>query len=296
VNLDRYLEERRASFDQALAAALPEPSGPAATVAEAMRYAVLGGGKRLRPLLVGAACEACGGAPELAEPAALATELVHTYSLIHDDLPAMDDDDLRRGRPTVHRKYGEAVAILAGDALHSLAFEILGTKPSGTDYAVRRAEAVVVLARSAGVAGMVGGQIADLEAERRGSADLERVRWIHRHKTGALLAASVELGAVCAGASPNARTALRDYGRALGLAFQITDDILDQTSTAEALGKTPGKDVRAGKATFPALLGLDGARKEAALRIQEAAAALESFGRPAPVLTALAEFAVARTS
>ena len=296
MNLERYLEERRAPFDRALAAALPEPSGPASTVIEAMRYAVLGGGKRLRPVLVAAACESCGGDPADAEPAALATELVHTYSLIHDDLPAMDDDDLRRGRPTVHRKYGEAVAILAGDALHSLAFELLGTKPAGPAHAARRADAVAVLAAAAGVAGMVGGQMADLQAERRGSADLDRVRWIHRHKTGALLAASVELGAVCSGASPDARAALCAYGRALGLAFQIADDILDETASAETLGKTPGKDVRAGKATYPALLGLDGARAEAAARAREASDALDSLGRPAEVLRALAKFAVSRTS
>jgi geranylgeranyl diphosphate synthase type II len=293
LDLQSYLVDNKRLVDETLESLLPESTGPAATVLEAMRYAVTAGGKRLRPILAMAACEACGGAIEdIIEPAA-AVELIHTYSLIHDDLPAMDDDDLRRGRPTVHRAFGEAEAILAGDALQALAFEILATRPHGAGRSSHRNEAVHILAAGAGVAGMVGGQVADLEAERS-PVDADGLEWIHRRKTGALLAASAELGAIHAGATQAHRSALADYGRSLGLAFQIADDILDCTATAEDLGKTPGKDLEAGKATYPALYGLDASRERAEILVDTALNVLRPHGLLSEPLAALARFAVAR--
>jgi geranylgeranyl diphosphate synthase type II len=293
LDLQSYLVDSKRRVDETLASLLPESTGPAATVLEAMRYAVTAGGKRLRPILAMATCEACGGViEEVLEPAA-AIEMIHTYSLIHEDLPAMDDDDLRRGRPTVHRAFGEAEAILAGDALQALAFEILATRPLGEDRSERRNEAVRVLSAGAGVAGMVGGQMADLEAERS-PVNADGLEWIHRRKTGALLAASAELGAIHAGATETDRLALADYGRALGLAFQIADDILDCTATAEDLGKTPGKDREAGKATYPALYGLDASRERAERLTDEALNVLRENGLLSEPLAALARFAVNR--
>jgi geranylgeranyl diphosphate synthase type II len=258
-----------------------------------MRYAVLGGGKRLRPALCLAACEACGADPESVAGPAAAIEMIHTYSLVHDDLPAMDDDALRRGRPTLHVAFGEAEAVLAGDALLTLAFEILAREPAGPERAERRAEAIAVVAAAAGAAGMVGGQMADLEAERAevGPAGLD---WIHAHKTGALLAASVELGAIHAGASADARAALVAFGRNLGMAFQIVDDILDVTATAEDLGKTPGKDARSGKGTYPARFGLEGARREAERFHDRAIAALDPVSGDTSILESLARGALGR--
>jgi geranylgeranyl diphosphate synthase type II len=287
LDLARWIEVRRPGVEQALDRILPVAAGPAATAIEAMRYAVFGGGKRLRPLLAVAAYEACGGDPDaIPWDAAAALELVHTYSLVHDDLPAMDDDDLRRGRATVHRAFGEAEAILAGDGLLTLAFEVLAPHPEG----------VAVVARGAGIGGMVGGQMADLEAEGR-PADLDGVVWIHAHKTGALLAASAELGGILAGAPNAARAALAAYGRALGLAFQAHDDVLDRVATAEALGKTPGKDLDAGKATIPSLLGLDGAREQARSWAERATGALDAAPLASrEVLDALATWSVTRSS
>lgn len=289
-----YLAAKKQIVDEVLQRLLPPEEGPAETVSRAMTYAVMAGGKRLRPVLTLAACEACGGRETLAVEPAAALELIHTYSLIHDDLPAMDDDDLRRGRPTVHRAFGEAEAILAGDALHTLAFEILGTRPEGPEYAMRRTEAVALVARAAGVEGMLGGQVADLEGGDD-RVDAEGLRWIHGHKTGALLAASAELGAIHAGADKASRSALFRYGLTLGLAFQIADDILDCTSTAEELGKTPGKDLRDGKATYPALYGLDASREEARRLAREAVEPLREAGLLTERLQSLAELAVNRT-
>lgn len=281
------------SVDEALDRLLPPDDGPAATLARAMRYAVFAGGKRLRPALVVAACEACGGrAEDVAGPAA-AVEMIHTYSLIHDDLPAMDDDDLRRGRPTVHRAFGEAEAILAGDALLTLAFEVLATEPPGAGLAGRRAAAVAAAARGAGPAGMVGGQMADVEAERR-LPDASGIEWIHRRKTGALLASAARIGAIHAGAPPEIEEALARYGDEMGLAFQIADDVLDRTSTAEEMGKTPGKDRRAGKATYPARIGLEASRIEAQRHAARAIEELDRAGLGGEPLRALARFAAAR--
>jgi geranylgeranyl pyrophosphate synthase len=206
----------------------------------------------------------------------------------------MDDDDLRRGRPTTHKAFGEATAILAGDALLTLAFEVLATHPAGDDGAVRRAEAVALVARRAGHTGMVGGQIADLAAEGKIPAITE-LTWIHRHKTGALIAAAVEIGAIHAGASAEDRAAMSRYGEALGLAFQIADDILDRTAPASALGKTPGKDEKSGKATYPALLGLEESRREADRLVAIALAAIPSSIKDGSWLQALARYAVERT-
>jgi geranylgeranyl diphosphate synthase type II len=289
-----YLVSRRERVDGTLDRLLPAPRGPAKTVIEAMRYAVMAGGKRLRPIISIAACEAAGGgAGDVLEPAA-ALEMIHTYSLIHDDLPAMDDDELRRGRPTTHRAFGEAEAILAGDALLTLAFEIVGSRPSGEGLESRRSETVTILARRAGCAGMVGGQMADLEAERR-AVEADTLGWIHRHKTGALIAAAAEIGAIHAGAAGKARDAFFRYGESLGLAFQIADDILDCTSTAEELGKTPGKDLKAGKATYPALYGMEASRRRAAELIGSATEELEPLGLLSEPLQALADYAVSRT-
>ncbi len=295
MSLDAYLAPRRLRIDEALDRLLPQPAGPAVTISRAMRYAGLGGGKRLRPVLAIAACEACGGsADDVVDPAA-ALEMIHAYSLVHDDLPAMDDDDLRRGRATVHRAFGVAEAILAGDALLTLAFEVLAGSPAGDDRAARRAESVAVAARGAGVAGMIGGQIADLEAEGAG-AGRERLEWIHAHKTGSLIEASVLVGAIHAGASAGERLHLATYGRELGLAFQIADDVLDATSTPEVLGKTPGKDLASRKATYPALLGLDAARAEASRRVELALEALDRSGRATEPLRELARFAITRAA
>ena len=236
----------------------PFRQGEALRLAEAMRYSLEAGGKRVRPVLCLLACEAVGGTSTQALPGALALEYVHTYSLIHDDLPAMDDDDLRRGRPTNHKVFGEGHAILAGDALLTEAFGVLASADLDP---TKRAEALKLLAEGAGWRGMAGGQALDLEGEKVASYDLDHLRLIHRLKTGALLRASLEIGAVLGGAAPAERAALRAYGEAIGLAFQIQDDILDATATDADLGKRAGKDAGRGKITYPSLLGLDGARK-----------------------------------
>ena len=227
-------------------------TGAPRTLLEAMRHAALAGGKRLRPLLIMATAQGCGEDPSTAMPAALAVEMIHTYSLIHDDLPAMDDDELRRGRPTCHVVYGEAAAILAGDALQTLAFETLTRSPLPPQRVCRQ---VASLSRAAGAAGMTGGQVLDLEAEGAEHVDTALVEQIHRMKTGALIAACLRLGAEAAGREPGTADNLERIGLKLGLAFQIKDDVLDCTSTAEQLGKTAGKDVGHDKATWPAVVG-----------------------------------------
>jgi geranylgeranyl diphosphate synthase, type II len=294
MTLSAYLEGKRADVDGALERILPRPVGPAARLHEAMRYAVFSGGKRLRPVLALAACEAFGGRDEDVLLPAAALELVHTYSLVHDDLPAMDDDDLRRGRKTAHKEFGEAEAILAGDALLTLAFEVLARFPDGEPAAIRRAEAVAIVACRSGHAGMVGGQCADLEAERRPPQEAP-LEWIHRNKTGALLSASAEIGALHAGATAAERSSMAGYGEALGLAFQIADDVLDRTGSAEALGKTPGKDEKAGKATYPARLGLAASRREAARLAELACSCIPASVADPAMLVALARYAVDRS-
>ncbi|OUM03521.1 polyprenyl synthetase family protein [Variovorax sp. JS1663] len=241
---------------------------------DAMRYAVLDGGKRLRPLLVFAASEAVGGQGAAALRAACAVELIHAYSLVHDDLPCMDNDVLRRGKPTVHVKFGEADALLAGDALQALAFELL-TPDDGAIAPAVQARLCRLLARAAGSQGMAGGQAIDLASVGL-ALDEAQLREMHRMKTGALLQGSVEMGAACAGVvEPAALQALRDYGAAIGLAFQVVDDILDVTADSQTLGKTAGKDAASDKPTYVSLLGLDGARAEARTLLAQALAALD---------------------
>jgi geranylgeranyl diphosphate synthase type II len=266
------------------------PSGCPPRLAEAIRYSLLGGGKRLRPLLTLMAAEACGYDYQQALPAACAIEMVHTYSLIHDDLPAMDDDDLRRGRPTCHKVYGEAMAILAGDALLTLAFEVISkhTKPPAT-----AARCCAALAEAAGACGMVGGQVDDLAAEQSGGG-LETLESIHARKTGALLLASLRLGALCADAEAGPTRALEEYGRRLGLAFQITDDLLDVQGDEAALGKRVQKDSGRQKLTFPALLGVEESRQRAERLIDEACAALSPLGHRATSLEQIARYVVER--
>ena len=248
---------------------------------EAVDYSLLAGGKRLRPALVLESCHACGGDATDALPAAAAVELVHTFSLVHDDLPAMDDDDLRRGRPTSHKRFGEATAILAGDAMTAMAFEVAAT--CGPTV-------VALLARATGPVGMVGGQVLDIAAENR-RLGLDALRDVHRRKTGALLAASCEIGASVAGGD---RAALRRFGDHLGLAFQIADDLLDVTATSDAAGKATNKDAAAGKSTYPALLGIDAARRLARDEAAAAVEALSDFGPAADGLRSLAAFAADR--
>lgn len=279
--IDVWLQEARRWSDAALEASLTRCFADReqglfvpARLEEAMRYAILGGGKRLRPALVRLFAEELGGSAEAATAPAVAIELVHTYSLVHDDLPAMDDDDLRRGRPTCHVVYGEALGILVGDALQTLAFEELAR------LGPRGAELVLVLARAAGSRGMVGGQVLDLlPTSRPGSpGGPDGIRAVHRAKTAALFGAAAEMGALVAAADAGAVAGARRFGLALGLAFQAVDDVLDVTGDAATLGKTPGKDAALERDTLVAALGLEGARREAAERAQEARAALLELG------------------
>jgi geranylgeranyl diphosphate synthase type II len=250
-----------------------------------MRYSLTAGGKRLRPLLCLMAAEACGADPAEALPAACALEMVHTYSLIHDDLPAMDDDDLRRGRPTCHKAFDEATAILAGDALLTLAFEVVARGVRAPEAAVA---CVRALAEASGPEGMVGGQMADLEAESRADATVEGLEAIHRRKTGALLRASLRMGAAVALAPEPAVRALDAYGRAVGLAFQVVDDLLDVQGDEAKMGKRVGKDQGLGKWTYPGLLGIEGSRDEARQLAEDASAALAPLGDRGARLRALA--------
>ena len=264
-------------------------------LSDAMRYAVLDGGKRLRPLLVLAACEAVRGNPEAALRAACAVELIHAYSLVHDDMPCMDNDVLRRGKPTVHVKFGEAGALLAGDALQALAFELLAPEGDAVPAAIQ-ANLCRLLARAAGHEGMAGGQAIDLASVGL-ALDEDALRRMHRMKTGALLQGSVVMGAVCGAPSPAALDALRDYGAALGLAFQVVDDILDVTQDSATLGKTAGKDAAHDKPTYVSLLGLEPSRAYAENLLAQALAALDASGlQNTAALRALAQMVVQRSS
>ena len=257
---------------------------------QAIRYSLLAPGKRLRPILVLMAAEACGASDDEAMPAACAVEMVHAYSLVHDDLPAMDDDDLRRGQPTCHKKYGEALAILAGDALLTLAFETLARQIRPPQVAVACCEA---LARAAGSCGMVGGQADDCMG-RLEHGSIETLESIHNRKTGQLIRASLKLGALVAGADDTQVVALDEYGRRLGLAFQITDDLLDVRGDEAATGKRVGKDSHRGKLTFPGLLGMDESYRRAERLIDEACRAIKPFGRQGHGLEAVARYVLAR--
>src|SRR5262245_33870857 len=291
--LEDYLEQQRQRVEVSLDQCLPTPDSYPSLLMDAMRYSVFAGGKRLRPILTLAATEAVGGDAERALPAASALEYIHTYSMIHDDLPAMDDDDYRRGKLTNHKVFGDAMAILAGDALLTLAFQVLAQLPVDAE---RRAGLVAELATAAGtVGGMIGGQVADLEGEgkRRDAVLLET---IHRAKTGALLRASLRMGAIYAGADERQYAALSCYGEHVGLAFQIVDDILDVEESSEALGKTAGKDAQQQKITFPAVYGLDESRRMAEQECARAHATLEPFAGRAARLHELADLIVHRKS
>jgi len=279
--------------DRALRRHLPRPGSVPPTVRRAMLYSLFPGGKRLRPVLAIAACRALGGRIADVLPAAAAIEMIHTYSLIHDDLPALDDDDLRRGRATSHRVFGEAMAILAGDALLTHAFEVAAAHPVGPAGATRRLRAIALLARAAGVTGMIGGQVMDLETEGR-PYGYARLRRIHRGKTGALISASVQIGGILAGGTRRRVAALRRYGDRIGLAFQIVDDILDREGTTQVLGKAAGKDAAARKATFPGLLGVPASRRLAQRAVDEAIRAIAPLGARGVELESIARFIVTR--
>lgn len=291
--MNSYLEERCRIVDKALGKFLPSTKTRPATIHEAMRYSIFAGGKRLRPILCLASAEACGGSHEAAIAPAAAVECIHTYSLIHDDLPCMDDDDLRRGMPTSHVKFGEGIAVLAGDALLTIAFEILAQVKATPRYDIGKF--ITELAVMSGSRHLIGGQVLDLEGEGDDvSLNAAQLKYIHESKTAALLAASIRLGGMSANATPAQLEALTIYGKSLGLAFQVIDDILDVTQTTEKLGKSAGKDEAKAKSTYPALFGLEKSRKEAARLTAKALDALRPFGRKGSRLSDLAHYLLDR--
>lgn len=289
--LNRWMARTRSLVARSLRDSVPSAKTKPSTVHKAMRYSLLAGGKRLRPLLCCAASEACGGTARQALRAACAVEMVHAYSLIHDDLPCMDDDDLRRGKPTSHVVFGEGMAVLAGDALLTEAFAVMAQAAPRARYTA--ADLVGELARAAGSRGLIAGQVADLEAEGRRPSE-PALYFIHAAKTGMLLRAALKLGGMSAGGTAAQIAALDRFGFALGLAFQIQDDILDATQSARKLGKTAGKDAAAGKMTFPALFGLPRSRELAAGWTDDAVKALRSFGTRGATLRALADLMLRR--
>ena len=290
--LNQTLEQGQALTDAALERLLPAATQRPASIHQAMRHSVFAGGKRLRPILcMEAGRMVAGSLPSGIEDLGAVLEMLHTYSLIHDDLPALDNDDLRRGRPTCHKVYGEAIAILAGDALQTQAYEVLSRLRCPAESRVRIIEEI---AHGTGtIDGMIGGQVVDLEAEHT-KPDLATLEYIHRSKTAALIGASVVSGGLYAGADDGAVGKLRSFGQSIGLAFQIVDDVLDVTQTSEQLGKTAGKDATAEKATHPALFGVDESLKKAGTLVESALASLDAFGAPADVLKDLARFLVER--
>lgn len=290
-DLKRYLaaqqEQVEAALDRSINVVYPEK------IYQAMRYSLMAGGKRLRPILCLTTCELMGGTSAMAMPTACALEMIHTMSLIHDDLPAMDNDDFRRGKPTNHKVYGEDIAILAGDGLLAYAFEFIAAQTQDVP-ADRVLQVIVKLGHAVGAAGLVGGQVVDLECEGRSDVTVETLTYIHRHKTGALLEASVVCGAILAGASEGDRQCLSEYAQNIGLAFQIIDDVLDITATQEELGKTAGKDLQAQKATYPSFWGIEESKRQADQLVSEAKANLAAYGERAYPLMALADYITAR--
>ena len=291
MNVKGYLKSRQQVIDRALDRYLPKTNVKPPTIHKAMRYSLFAGGKRLRPILCLAAGEACGGKIDNALPLACALECIHTYSLVHDDLPSMDNDDFRRGRATCHKVFGDGIAILAGDALLTIAFEIIShTKPTPRyNMSILLRE----LAVAAGSKKLIAGQVADLEAEGL-KANRAQLLYIHQNKTAAILTTSVRLGAMSANADARKLKAITNFGRALGLAFQVIDDILDVTQTTEKLGKSAGKDVAASKATYPAVIGLEKSRAEARRLTRQAHDALSLFGAKSEALHALANYLLER--
>ena len=293
--LDAYLTDRRKIVEEALERYLPDKDSVPQELHAAMHYSVFAGGKRLRPILCLAALEACGGDMAPAMPVACALELIHTYSLIHDDLPAMDNDDFRRGKPTSHKAFGEAVAILAGDALLTEAFVLLSRAEKVRLAAERRLAVIQEIAHAAGIAGMVGGQALDIRAEKI-APDFEGLTDIHRRKTGALIVAAVRSGAILAGASENRIQALGAYGSHIGIAFQIADDILNVEGDSQLMGKKTGSDAALGKVTYPSLWGLDTAKAKLKDHIQAAVAAIAAFDSRALPLRVIARYIMERKS
>ncbi len=291
LDLGQYLQQVCRLVDRGLDRLLPRATAKPPTIHRAMRYSLYAGGKRMRPALCLAAAEACGGARQDALHAACAVECIHTYSLIHDDLPAMDNDDFRRGKPTNHKVFGEGIAILAGDALLTAAFAILAQAPATARYSTR--ELVQELAQASGSQKLIAGQVADLEAEGK-SIPLAQLKYIHECKTSALLCCAVRLGGMSANCTPAQLQALTDFGYNVGLAFQIIDDILDVTQTSEQLGKTAGKDVAARKATYPAMVGLPKSQAIARQLTDRAFAALRQFKGQAAALEAMATYLLKR--
>ncbi len=287
----QYLKQSAAEVDKALDRFLPKEKTSPTTIHKAMRYSIFAGGKRLRPILALAAAEACGGDHQKAMPAACAVEVMHTYSLVHDDLPCMDDDDLRRGRPTCHKVFGDGMAVLCGDALLTESFLILAETTPTSRY---KSQCFTrELAMTGGSRHLIGGQVLDLEGEGKALSKADLLK-IHKAKTAALLTTSLRLGAMAVNATPAKLEALTTFGQCLGLAFQIIDDILDVTQPTEILGKTAGKDAKVDKATYPAVVGLDASRKEAANLTKKALAALEPFGKKAHRLREIASFLLVR--
>jgi geranylgeranyl diphosphate synthase, type II len=289
--MKEYIVSRQKMVDAALQAYLPKPTVKPATIHKAMRYSIFAGGKRLRPILCLAARECCGGEGSAAMPLACAVECIHTYSLIHDDLPCMDDDDLRRGMPTSHKVFGEAVAVLAGDALLTFAFELAAQVPGWPRYSLK--DIIRELAVASGSRNLIAGQVADLESEGK-QVSLPMLRFIHESKTAALLRATIRLGAMSANATPARLESLSSFGTSLGLAFQVIDDILDVTQTSETLGKSAGKDLVSEKATYPSVIGLEESRKVAKRLTEEAHRSLKPFSRKADILHGLADYLLDR--
>jgi len=290
-DLSNWLAEKSRATDAALDRFLPRATMRPATIHKAMRYSLFAGGKRMRPALLLASAEACGGGDADALPLACAVECIHTYSLIHDDLPAMDDDDFRRGKPTNHKVFGEGIAVLAGDALLTQAFEIAAQCNSWPRYSPR--DVVLEIARASGSLQLIAGQVADLEGEGK-KVSAAQLKYIHERKTSALLCCSARLGGMSANATPKQLQALTDFGYHVGLAFQVIDDILDVTQSSETLGKTAGKDIAAQKATYPAILGLEKSKKIAQELTDKAFGALKPFKGKAVALEALARYLLER--
>jgi geranylgeranyl diphosphate synthase type II len=286
-----WIATQTREVDRALDRFLPKATAKPATIHKAMRYSLFAGGKRMRPALVLAAAEACGGTHEAAMPLACAVECIHTYSLIHDDLPGMDNDDLRRGKPTNHKAFGEGIAILAGDALLTQAFEIAASCTGWKRYSIK--DVVLEIAKASGSLQLIAGQVADLEGEGK-KISRAQLRYIHERKTSALLACSVRLGGMSANCTPAQLDALTDFGYNVGLAFQVIDDILDVTQTSEQLGKTAGKDIKAQKATYPSIVGLEKSRVIAAELTAKAEVALQPFRGKAVALEAISAYLLRR--
>lgn len=296
MDITSYLSRKKNVVDKALDSLVPPAKQFPPAVHEAMRYSLFAGGKRVRPILAIAAAEALGARTPGLLTLAGSLELIHTYSLIHDDLPAMDDDDLRRGRPTCHKAYGEAIAILAGDGLLNMAFEVLSDPRRTKAVSAKRLLSIIrEISTASGVFGMVGGQVVDMESEGK-DVDFPTLEYIHTHKTGALLRASVRVGALYAGAGKRQYAALSRYGELVGLAFQIADDILDLTGTQEEIGKDVGSDLKKGKKTFPAFYGLEESRRRAHEVADKAVHSLREFDRKADPLRELAKYIVQRVN